>query len=248
MHMPFLKFRSSDGFTVVEGLVGAAILGIAVAITSKYFTDVKLSMYRAKLKMELSEVRSSLRSAVSCDRTLAGRIADDGTVTCNGRLDLKNADNRSIGNVMAGWSLSVTCTNTMIAVRAQKMAGNKIVKDPVTGEELDYNNAHFNPLFGSGSAYGLCENSFRKNKRVRVIEVVPPDVTLTSADCAKIKPSGFPPMGSSPSSPEAVDLGNRLKRVQKTDVECLSYCSKSYYIAGYMADCSSSGVTCVCVR
>ena len=255
LQLPPLRKSSIYGFSIAEVLVAIGLLGIVVTFVSTYVVNLKKVMAKVRQNIEISELRESLRQSVSCARTLAGKIANDGSVSCSGNLALKDMDGSDLSTQMGAWAYRSTCSNTKITIEIQKLKGSTVVQDPLTKKNLDYSNASINPLFGSGSAYGLCENFFKKNQRVMIFSVSPSELPFTSSECQTIKPTNAltqPTLSatSNPAknSPAWINFRSSYILTSQLDLRCLNYCAAKYFVGGYLTDCSSQEVKCVCIR
>lgn len=255
MQLPPLKKHLRSGFTITEVLVAIGLLGVSITFISRYIVDLKMAMAKVRQNIEISELRESIRESVSCARTLASKIANDGSVSCSGNLALKDMNGSDLITQRGAWSFHATCSNTKITIKIQKLKGSTVALDPLTKKSLDYANSNINPLFGSGSAYGLCENFFKKNHRVMIFGVSPSDLPFTSSDCTSIKPTNplIEPTASATSNPGKnssawASFRSPYTLASQLDSRCLNYCVTKYFVGGYLTDCSSEEVKCVCIR
>jgi hypothetical protein len=255
LYLPSLRKHSPFGFTIAEVLVAIGLLGMAVTFISRYIVDLKMAMAKVRQRIEISELRESIRESVSCARTLAAKIANDGSVSCSGNLALKDMNGSDLTTQRGDWTYRSICSNTKITIEIQKFKGSSVVLDPLTKKALDYSNSSINPLFGSGSAYGLCENFFKKNQRVMIFGVSPSELPFTSSDCQSIKPTNpYTEPATSPSSNPGknstawASFRSPYILASQLNSRCLNYCVAKYFVGGYLTDCTSQEVKCVCIR
>jgi len=245
--------RNCAGFSLIELMIAVAIIGVGSTLAYSQITNLKKIIEQLKFKRQIADMRSFVMLTTDCSKTLRSLMQPDGSISCNGTIVLKNAqDVNFLQNPINSFQISATCsTATGLSVLA---ASTSQAKDPVTKTPLNHSNTMLNPLVGRGSAYGLCENWFRGSKRVRVFAVQPTELPFTSSECTRVLTQNVETPGTSMSMAD-LDLqtqawSQNYLLVNTLDVRCTSFCRANprFYVAGYIADCNSSEATCVCFR
>lgn len=248
----------SGAFTLIELMVSLAIFSGVTVLISQQVILMKRAMASARLSEEVTSLRESLGRSVNCSQTLKSFRVSDGSISCSGVIGLRDLTGNVIGTSFGAWRIETDCAPTGLTIKAENVLTKK---DPLTGKRLDFSNTRLNPLMGRGSAYGLCDHSFKKVRRVIEVSVPASALNVASSDCATISNSTPPP--APPANPIFHNPGmltnflakqtafrEPFKLASQIDSRCASYCqaSPNFFVGGYVVNCSSSEVTCVCFR
>ena len=223
-----MRWSNRNGFTFAELLVSVAIFVTVGTVMTQQLTLLKNAMANVRIKQQVSDLRESMSRQVNCSQTLKYFTASDGSVNCNGAVELRNFQGNPLPPEMGDWQFESSCSNSGIIVNVMN---SRHVKDPLSKQYLDYNNKNLNPLFGRGSAYGLCDNSFKNNKRVVVFSARQSEIDFTSGDCAVIfTPAVVPnPVPSSEVDFKTItaNFTAPFEKATILDARCSEYCKRS---------------------
>jgi len=254
--MTFKRYKGRNfGFSIVELLVSVAILGIGLSFVYNQISSMKKMVARLRLKQQIVDVREAIMQTTDCQNTLKPYIQSNGSISCNGIINLKDSANTDFtASPIKNFTISASCSSTGLTVLAESSTG---AVDPVSKTPLNHSNTMLNPFVGRGSASNLCQNYFQGTKRVKMFTVTPSEMTFTAGDCTDLLTQKIEevPQHVSPATYntklQSWSVPYRLVNIM--DARCTDYCRNSprFYVGGYLADCTSSvspEATCVCYR
>lgn len=147
--MPVTKSDKESGLGMLEVLVGVAIFSIAILSGVKLLKNTAGLSSLVTHRMDLSRISQTLENGVDCSQIPKTCIA--GTL-----LDLRKTNgtvlvSASAQSFLSGWAVRALCRpqNQFIVQVARLDARGQAVKDPISGQNLDFNHPK-NTLFSEG--------------------------------------------------------------------------------------------------
>ena len=249
INFDFRVHRSSQGFSLVEALMGLAIISLLLVFGSQSFGNLNDSVRTANIIEELDAQRIAITGLVDCAQTLKNYTSPSNPSNgCTNGVVLLGYDGLPIldakGVLQGGdpnWQFIATCgTKTSINVSARVMAGktNVFYKTTSLGT-LNFANQQINPILGDTSPFKLCANWFKTHPRVA-------DFLLPISSLPGISPSDCAAMNS-PTVTQANASPTRLSLALNA---CNNFCVRQEYLAGYISQCNAGArtVRCGCIR